>query len=140
MNRERLVTGAWLRMARLTGRVFRRMDQHFQSHGLTSPQFDVLATLLREGPLSQQALANALLVSKGNVSFVVTRMVDAGLIERQAGEDARSVSLVVTRAGRTLYDAVMPGHDAILLEQFTSLDRETLEALARTLRALEPMR
>ncbi|NIX76794.1 MarR family winged helix-turn-helix transcriptional regulator [Microvirga terricola] len=71
--------------------------------GLSVPQFDLLSTLTEREGLSQQELAERLYVTKGNVSGLLDRMVEAGLVERRAiPGDRRSNSLHLTAKGRDL--------------------------------------
>jgi DNA-binding MarR family transcriptional regulator len=130
--RTRRITRAWFRMAQAVERVYGDMDAVFRAHGTTAPQFDVLATLLRHGDSSQRELAERLLVSKGNVSYVLARMETRGLVVREADpQDPRANRLRVTAKGRALYDRIMPDHDAVLARHFAGLDADGLDALAR---------
>ncbi|MBF9231894.1 MarR family transcriptional regulator [Microvirga sp. BT350] len=71
--------------------------------GLSIPQFDLLSTLTEREGLSQQELAERLYVTKGNVSGLLDRMVEAGLVERRAiPGDRRSNALHLTSKGRDL--------------------------------------
>ena len=75
------------------------MSQVFSRHGLTGPQFDVLATLHRGEGIMQQELAARMLVTKGNVTGVVDRMEALGWIERRPDpEDRRVNRLYLTEA------------------------------------------
>ena len=49
--------------------------------GLSIPQFDLLSTLTEREGMSQQELAEQLYVTKGNVSGLLDRIVEAGLVE-----------------------------------------------------------
>jgi DNA-binding MarR family transcriptional regulator len=125
-------------MARAVERIYREMEQVFRAHGITSPQFDVLATLTRHGPLMQQALAAHLLVTKGNVSYIVSRMEAAGLLDRATDpQDPRANRLSLTARGRALYERIMPDHDVVLSARFERLDAEALQALVRAVRTLD---
>lgn len=125
-------------MARTVERIYRGMGAVFRAHGLTAPQFDVLATLTRRGDVSQQTLASQLLVSKGNVSFVVTRMETAGLIDRKSdAADPRANQLSLTPRGRALYERIMPEHDAVLATHFGRLNATQLETLVSIIRVLD---
>lgn len=137
-HRTGSITSVWFRMARIVQRVYQNMAHVFRAHGITAPQFDVLATLTRHGDLSQQALAEQMLVTKGNVSFVVTRMELAGLIDRTPDPtDSRANMLTLTPKGRALYARIMPDHDAVLRTHFGPLSVAQLEELRAHLRALD---
>lgn len=55
------------------------------------------------GPLSVKSLARHAGLDFGQTSRLVSRMFDGGLIEKQRGDDARSVILSLTASGRALH-------------------------------------
>jgi MarR family transcriptional regulator, organic hydroperoxide resistance regulator len=91
----------YFRFVRLQQRVFGEMGQTLKSTGLSIPQFDVLSTLTEQEGLSQSDLATRLYVTKGNVSGLIDRLVDAGLVERRSAPgDRRSNAVYLTPEGR----------------------------------------
>ena len=95
----------WFRFIRLHRRVSGAIAGELKAIGLSIPQFDLLSTLTEQEGLTQQELAQRLYVTKGNVSGLVDRLVEAGLVERRAIEgDRRSHALHLTGRGRELAD------------------------------------
>src|SRR6478609_4002048 len=93
----------WFRFIRLHRRVAGAISGELKALGLSIPQFDLLSTLTEQEGLSQQELAERLYVTKGNVSGLLDRMVEAGLVERRAlAGDRRSNALHLTVRGRAL--------------------------------------
>lgn len=91
----------WFRFVRLNRRVTTAVAGELRQIGLSIPQFDLLSTLTEQEGATQQDLAERLYVTKGNVSGLVDRLVEAGLVERrQAPGDRRSHALHLTAAGR----------------------------------------
>src|SRR5689334_23042805 len=74
---------AWAQLARAFFLVQRRIVSVLAGHDLTLPQFDVMATVRFSEGVTQQELARRLLVTKGNVCGIVTRLEDMGLVERR---------------------------------------------------------
>src|SRR6185312_3683449 len=73
---------AWLRLARVYQKIDRASAEQLRRWGLSVAQFDVLAHIgAREG-LSQQQLADSLLVTKGNVTQLLHRLEHDGLVRR----------------------------------------------------------
>lgn len=93
----------WFRFVRLNRRVTAAIGAELRAIGLSIPQFDVLSTLTEREGLTQQELAARLYVTKGNVSGLIDRLVEAGLVERRAiPEDRRSHALHLTDGGAAL--------------------------------------
>lgn len=93
----------WLRFLRLDQRLRLMMARALREIGLSIPQFDVLSALDQGAGITQRELAQQLFVTKGNVSGLIDRLVDAKLVERHRGaKDRRSHSLVLTQDGRAL--------------------------------------
>src|SRR5919202_5244098 len=126
---------AWLRLARVFAKVERTSTEHLRAHGLSHGQFDVLAHVGAAPDISQQALADALLVTKGNVCQLLDRMEAAGLLARR--HEGRTNHLFLTDAGQGLYAALVPEHEAVIAEQFSALAPGEQVQLLRLLRTLD---
>jgi DNA-binding MarR family transcriptional regulator len=93
----------YFRFIRLQQRVFGEMAQTLKPTGLSIPQFDVLSTLTEQQGLSQSDLAQRLYVTKGNVSGLIDRLVEAGYVERRSAPgDRRSNALFLTPDGEKI--------------------------------------
>ena len=93
----------WFRFIRLNRRVTAAMAGELRGLGLSIPQFDALSTLTEREGMTQQDLAARLYVTKGNVSGLIDRLVEAGLVERRPiPGDRRSHALYLTPAGADL--------------------------------------
>src|SRR5689334_14805204 len=96
----------WFRFIRLHRRVSSAISAELKALGLSIPQFDLLSTLTEQEGISQSELAERLYVTKGNVSGLVDRLVQAGLVERRAiAGDRRSYAMHLTPEGRRLAEA-----------------------------------
>src|SRR5438874_7699049 len=73
----------WLHLNRITHTVQRRLTAHLERYELTLAQFGVLAHLQAAPHISQQALADWLFVTKGNIVGLLNRLEDRGLVERR---------------------------------------------------------
>src|SRR4051794_5035802 len=91
----------WVQLARAFYLIQRRVTLVLAGHDLTLPQFDVLATLRFSEGVSQQELAERLLVTKGNVCGVLDRLERLGWVERRPDpNDGRANRLYFTAARR----------------------------------------
>ena len=76
------------------------MSDGLAAHGMTLAQYDVLMTLCHGNGITQQELAERLLVTKANVVGLIDRVSAAGWVERRPDpEDRRVNRLYLTEAG-----------------------------------------
>ncbi|MEM1047934.1 MAG: MarR family transcriptional regulator [Pseudomonadota bacterium] len=133
----------WLRMLRTTKRVEGDLrDVMRTDHATTLPRFDVLATLDREDKgLKMSELSRRLLVSNGNVTGIVERLVHDGLVVRvPIDDDKRAMRVRLTAKGREVFAEMAAGHEAVIDSLFSDLDHETLDALADGFGRLKDLR
>ena len=141
---DALAVSVWVRLLKAHGLVLRQVRRRVPE-GLTLPQFDVLAQLHREEAMTPGELTRALLVTGGNVTGIVSRLVAMDLAERHpVPEDGRAVRVRLTPRGRRLMRRAIPRHRrdvATLLSGVSPADlgrlRDLLGRLGRTLE-LEP--
>jgi DNA-binding MarR family transcriptional regulator len=126
---------AWLRLARIFQRIDRASAEWQRRHDLTLAQFDVLAHVGASDGITQQALANALLVTKGHVCQILDRMEARGLIRRE--RHGRENLLHLTDAGRALFAQAVPDQEALIAGQFASLTPDEVRELLKLLRKLD---
>ena len=126
------------RLARVNTRMGRLDASVLSEYGLTPVQFNVLAILVDEEGISQQDLADRLLVTKGNICGLINRMERAGLVERHPNPtDRRSYSLYPTADGVGAYHRAAPSLEAAMKQKLTSLSEVEQEQLINLLRRLE---
>jgi MarR family transcriptional regulator, organic hydroperoxide resistance regulator len=125
-------------LLRFHNRLERRMGEALGVHGLTLPQFDVLATLWHGEGITQQELAERLLVSKGNVVGLIDRVGAAGWVERRPDpEDRRANRLYLTEGGRKILDQAWPDQVALGRKIFGTLTEGELRLMHELLERLE---
>lgn len=101
----------WIALARCYSSFARSMSCRVVEYGLTSAQFGVLEALYHLGPLPLGELADKLLVTGGNVTYVMDRLEEQELAYRdRSGEDRRVVQAHLTAGGRELVQRVFPSH------------------------------
>lgn len=126
---------AWTRLVRIHQKLDKASEQNFESLGLNSAWFDVLARVGSREGLTQGDLAASLLVTKGNISQLVAKMEAVGLVERRA--DGRSQHLWLTPRGRSLRDQAVPRQEALLAASLAGLSAQEQADLVRLLRKWE---
>src|SRR5690242_9576078 len=94
---------AWMHLMRVHNKMQHHASDHLDYYDLTPAQFEVLAHLSADQGISQQVLAQKLLVTKGNVCGLIDRMSTQGLVERRCDpDDRRSNLLFLTDKGQAL--------------------------------------
>lgn len=96
-----IALGVWVTLARCYATYAKALISNVQEYGLTAPQFGTLEVLCHLGPLSLGELADKLLITGGNVTYVMDRLEDLGpgCRHRQA-DDRRVIQARLTADGR----------------------------------------
>lgn len=131
---RRLGVALWGRLARFYEHQIRLASAHLRAWDVSTAQFDVLATVGAHEGITQQELAERLLVTQGNITQLLDKLEQRRLLQRCP--DGRSKRLVLTEAGRRLHDDVVPAQERFQAEQFAQLslaERHQLLALLRKL-------
>jgi MarR family transcriptional regulator, 2-MHQ and catechol-resistance regulon repressor len=127
----------WIALARSSATFTRAVAGRVLDYGLTLPQFGVLEALHHLGSVPLGELADKLLVTGGNVTYVMDRLEEQGLVSRtRCGKDRRVVWACLTDEGRKLIAEVFPGHASFVHELVSVLDPEEQETLRTLLKKL----
>jgi DNA-binding MarR family transcriptional regulator len=102
----------WLRLLSCTIAIEKEVQRRFTARGMTLPRFDVLAALDRNTDgLTMGALSERLLVSNGNVTGLVKKLVADGLVEmRKMPGDRRSSIVRLTPEGQQQFSRLARSH------------------------------
>ena len=109
----------------------KEVQRRFGEQDMTLPRFDILAALDRkpEG-LPMGALSRALLVSNGNITQLVQKLVQDGLVEMSPlPSDRRSYIVRLTQAGQERFQAMAQAHHDWIDNMLSGLDFTQRERL-----------
>ena len=127
------------RLHRLAARLNDELRPVFAAAGLGDGDFDVLASLRRNGPpheLTPGELGATTMVTSGAITKRIDRLERAGLVTRTVSElDARSRRVALTPKGRRLVDELVEQHVANehrLVSGLSEGDRRELARLLET--------
>ena len=129
----------WLRLLTCTslieGEVRARLRQRFD---VTLPRFDLMAQLdkVPEG-MTLSEVSKRMMVSNGNVTGLVERLVELGHLDRRTSDtDGRVQVIRLTKAGRAEFRKMAAEHEIWIAGMFSDLNpkeiRELMRLLART--------
>ncbi len=131
----------WLKLLACSGTIERHLRQRFRSEfGVTLPQFDLMSALDRtDRPQSMSEVSDHLMVSNGNVTGLVDRLVRDGLVRRSNCGDDRRVQLIsLTDDGCEIFAEMAKTHRhwiSGLLDDLTAAEINTLSDLLQRTRA-----
>ncbi|MCE8034244.1 MarR family transcriptional regulator [Billgrantia tianxiuensis] len=137
LSKERL--RLWLRMLRVTRQVEAALREKLRlEFDSTLPRFDVMAALFREREgLKMNELSKRLRVSNGNVTGIVDRLAEDGLVERIAIEgDRRATRVRLTPAGCDAFTVMAQAHEGWVNELLDGVDAEDAHHIGELLHGL----
>jgi DNA-binding MarR family transcriptional regulator len=143
---EQLSLRLWLHLIKCSRAVEAMIGSNLRrTHGQSLTRFDVLSQLdrLDEKWTTVGELARMMMVSSGNITALLDRMAEEGLVERRASpSDRRSQQVHMTRKGQKLFDSMVRDHARWVdgaLHDLPRRDKERLiELLVAVRRAVEP--
>ena len=115
----------------VTAKVVRRVSLRvFADEGMTDPQFQVLMLLVDKGPMLMRKLSDELLVTPANVTGIVDRLEEKGLVRRTSGKGDRRASIIlITEEGKAMFDRVAVKKANMLREALRGFTRAELTTL-----------
>jgi DNA-binding MarR family transcriptional regulator len=137
---DKLELRVWLRLLTCASLIETRVRAGLrETFNVTLPRFDVLAQLDRAADgLSMGELSDRLMVSNGNVTGLVDRLVEEGLISRApSASDRRQSRVALTPAGKKAFDAMTPQHERWIDDMFAGLSRAEMAQMLELLGKLK---
>ncbi len=132
------VVSAWLDLVRVYEKMHRHLMDHLDQYDLSTAQYGVLAHLNLKPGITQQALAQELLVTKGNICGLIDRMSAHGLVERRSDpEDRRSNLLYLTEEGERLAKEAVPAYREFVRNHMSRLTPQQVAKLREILLILD---
>lgn len=129
---DRMDLRVWIRLLTCSNMIEREVRKSLREEfDITLPRFDLLAQLDRApGGLTMGELSRRLMVTNGNVTGLIDRLVGEELVERQPTPSDRRAHLVrLTSAGKAAFHGMAPVHQKWIHGMLEGLGRDELEAL-----------
>lgn len=122
----------WVRLLRASRSIEAELRERLrQEFNTTLPRFDVMAALYRapEGMLMSD-LSRFLLVSNGNVTGIVDRLVSEGLVARARRNGDRRTSMVrLTEEGSKVFAVIAAAHESWIGELLGNVSEDEARRL-----------
>lgn len=137
---DRMEVRTWLRLLTCTNLIGAEVRQKLhQDFDTTLPRFDVLAQLDRAGAgLSMGELSRRLMVTNGNITGLIDRLVRDGHVERQPAPNDRRMQLVrLTEDGRRFFGKVAAEHRRWVSDMMQGVDRAEMASFYELLATLK---
>jgi DNA-binding MarR family transcriptional regulator len=119
----------WLQLLKASKHVENELrDRMRREFGTTLPRFDVMAMLHKSGAgLKMSQLSAELMVSNGNVTGIIDRLVGEGLVERVAIKGDRRATLVrLTEKGSDSFTQMAVIHEGWVSDLFENIDENDM--------------
>ncbi|WP_084410883.1 MarR family winged helix-turn-helix transcriptional regulator [Paenibacillus glacialis] len=124
-NNNELSLDLFIVLARAYNSVMSHSIRSVQSFGLNSTEFGVLDLLYHKGPQPLQKIGEKVLISSGNITYVVDKLQNKNLLVRIASPDDRRVIFAdLTDEGRAFIEEVFPQHQTTIVDSVGGLDEE----------------
>ncbi|MBA3926403.1 MarR family transcriptional regulator [Listeria sp. FSL L7-1582] len=132
---QRLGVLLWFRLSRFYNRNIKLTNQNLKKANLSMAQFDVIAQIGLEGESTQKSLADRLVVTKGNITQLLVKLEEQGLICRR--KQGKEKYIALTELGKACYLENVPAQEAFQQEQFGKLTRDEQKQLLSLLKKLD---
>ncbi|NMO96498.1 MarR family winged helix-turn-helix transcriptional regulator [Paenibacillus lemnae] len=124
-------------LARAYNSVMLHSTRSIQSHGLNTTEFGVLDVLYHKGSQPLQKIGEKVLISSGNITYVVDKLQKKNLLVRRASsEDRRVIYAELTPEGRELFETIFPDHQKKMDAAFGGLTEEEKKQASALLRKM----
>jgi len=133
----------WLRLLRSTRKLESEMRERLRlEFNTTLPRFDVMAALYRKPKgMMMSELSRYLVVSNGNITGIIDRLVDDGLVIRAQRQGDRRASIVrLTSNGLEAFKVMARTHEVWVNKLFSGISTAQVNDLTGILENIEPGR
>lgn len=129
--------GLYIALSRASQWVNAHADRDIRKNGLNRTEFGVLELLYHKGPQPLQQIGEKVLMSSGNITYVVDKLEKKQMVRRRAStEDRRLIYAEITDEGTQFVKEVFPAHTAAIEEAVNGLSSEEKQLASVLLKKL----
>ncbi|MXQ52564.1 MarR family winged helix-turn-helix transcriptional regulator [Shimazuella alba] len=112
-------------------------DRDIKKLGLNRTEFGVLELLYHKGPQPLQRIGTKVLMSSGNITYVVDKLEKKDLVRRNASvTDRRLIFAQITERGEQFIEKVFPNHTQVIENAVKGLTEEEKKTASQLLKKL----
>ncbi|SFJ51145.1 MarR family winged helix-turn-helix transcriptional regulator [Thermoflavimicrobium dichotomicum] len=124
-------------LARAYNWVNAHVTRDIRRYGLNPTEFGVLDLLYHKGPQPLQQIGEKILISSGNITYVVDKLEKKCLLVRKPClKDRRVIYAELTEKGKSFFASVFPKHKAVIQQAVSGLDEQEKEVVTDLLKKL----
>jgi len=111
--------------------------EHIKLFGLNLTEFAVLELLFHKGDTPIQHIGKRILISSGNMTYVLDKLEAKGFIKRlPCPKDRRVTYAVLTDEGHQLISSIFPEHEQMIDQLFSQINKTEKEMLIYLLKKM----
>ncbi|WP_139996710.1 MarR family winged helix-turn-helix transcriptional regulator [Paenibacillus paridis] len=127
----------FIALSRATQWVNAHADRDIRKNGLNRTEFGVLELLYHRGPQPLQQIGEKVLMSSGNITYVVDKLEKKEMVRRRAStEDRRLIYAEITEHGTQFIEEVFPAHQVVIEQAVDGLTAEEKMQASQLLKKL----
>jgi MarR family 2-MHQ and catechol resistance regulon transcriptional repressor len=131
------VLNLYIALSRASQWVNAHADRDIRRHGLNRTEFGVLELLYHKGSQPIQQIGSKVLMSSGNITYVVDKLEKKQFVTRRTStEDRRLIYAEITEEGKQFIERVFPQHAEVIDRALAGLTAEEQAAASALLKKL----
>ncbi|OPH53426.1 MarR family transcriptional regulator [Paenibacillus ferrarius] len=112
-------------------------DRDIRKHGLNRTEFGVLELLYHKGAQAIQQIGGKVLMSSGNITYVVDKLEKKDYVKRKTStEDRRLIFAEITDKGKQFIEDIFPQHAEVIENAVAGLTTEEKKMASQLLKKL----
>jgi MarR family transcriptional regulator, 2-MHQ and catechol-resistance regulon repressor len=115
----------WDKFSRTYDKIKKVQTKHIFEKNLTAPQYGVLETLYKNGPMPLKKISEELMVTGANITCVVDNLEKEEYVKRvHSKDDRRVINAELTEKGKTKVTQIYPEYSNHLMKMISILSEE----------------
>lgn len=134
MTKKDLALHNFIAIMRTKESIEKIVKQDVKQYGLNLTEFSVLELLYHKGEQPIQQIGDKILIASSSTTYVVDKLVDKKLVQRQVSTNDRRIFLAsLTQKGQQLMTKIFPQHAQTIHQIFSDMSIEEMKQLQRLL-------